>query len=265
VNDKLEFAIEIAHRAGRLLKEHANQQQSVWSKSSEIDLVTEADLAAERLLVDAIRSRYPDHTILSEEGLGDLQAGGRDLACLWMIDPLDGTVNYAHGYPVWAVSIAFAERGQVMLAVTHSPLRNETFSAQKGGGAWANSVRLRVSDTPSLKESLVATGFPYRRATADRNNLSQFGALMPKVQGVRRAGAAVLDLADLAAGRLDAYWEFYLKPWDWGAGCLLVEEAGGVVTDMDGNDWDPTADELAASNGRVHQELLDLLAASDPG
>lgn len=276
VGGELAFAISIAHRAGRLLCGLFDQRHTVGRKSSEIDLVTEADIASERLIVDAIHSRFPDHLILAEEGLGDLlpqsvtpqspaltqqgdsraRVGERGL---WIVDPLDGTVNYAHRYPVWGVSIALAVGGRVEVAVSHDPLRGETYWAERRRGAWCNGRRLKVSEVARLGEALLATGFPYSLATARENNLAEFNAVMPRVHGVRRAGAAVLDLAHVAAGRLDGYWELWLNPWDWAAGWLLVEEAGGAVTDMDGQPWSLNSSKIVASNGCLHAELLDAL------
>jgi myo-inositol-1(or 4)-monophosphatase len=273
--DELPFALETARQAGRLLCELFSQHHTVHRKSTEIDLVTEADLASERLIVDAIRTRFPSHTILAEEGFGDvamgssenLQEAAEEIPHLWIVDPLDGTINYAHGYPVWGVTLALAERGQVVLGVNYDPLLDEMFWAERGQGAWFNGERIEVSTVSRLQDALVATGFAYRRATlanASRgevpgNNLAEFSAVMPRVQGVRRAGAAVLDLGYLAAGRLDAYWEMYLHPWDWAAGKLIVEEAGGVVTNMRGEPWSLGTNNLVASNGLVHDELLKAL------
>ena len=255
----LDFALSTARQAGQLLCEYYPQRHIVRRKSSDIDVVTEADVASERLIVDAIRAQFPDHKILSEEGLGDLQAVVGETPCLWLVDPLDGTVNYAHGYPFWGVSLALAERGQVVMGVTYDPLRDEIFWAERGQGAWRDGERMRVSAITEPREALVATGFAYKRATLADNNLAEFGTVMPHVQGVRRAGAAVLDLAHLADGRLDGYWEMHLSPWDWAAGWLLVEESGGLVTDMRGEPWSLGREEIAASNGALHGELLALL------
>lgn len=270
MSDALHFALDTARQAGQLLRDLYHQHHTVHRKSSDIDLVTEADLSSERLIVDAIRARFPGQAILSEEGTGDLMHITGEPDYLWLVDPLDGTVNYAHGYPVWGLSLALAQRGQVVMAVTHDPLRDEIFWGVLGQGAWCNGERIRVSTTASLRDALVATGFAYSRATlaassqGERlgNNLAEFGAVMPHVQGVRRAGAAVLDLAHLAAGRLDAYWEMHLQPWDWAAGRLLVEEAGGMVTDLRGRPWFLATNNLAASNGHLHTGLLALLTAA---
>lgn len=272
--DLLDFALDTARRAGDLLCEFYDRKLTIERKSTEIDLVTEADFASEKLIVAAIRDRFPDHAIVAEEGTGTPLAPSGDAMeapYLWLVDPLDGTVNYAHGYPVWGVTLALAEEGRVVLGVVHAPLRDETFWAVRGRGAWCGTSdarthsdasgrsSLRVSDVARVRDALVATGFAYKRATLADNNLSEFQAVMPKVQGVRRAGAAILDLADVAAGRLDAYWEMHLNPWDWAAGTLLVEEAGGVVTDMRGEPWTLSSRTIAASNALVHNEFLALL------
>ena len=256
MTETLEVALDTARRAGHLLRELAGRRHTIGHKSSIIDLVTEADLASERLIVAAIRAQFPHHVIQSEEGLGDVAAHGE--THLWLVDPLDGTVNYAHGYPVWGVSLALTEAGRVVMGVVYDPLRDEAFWAERGQGAWLNGARLQVSKAANLQESLLATGFPYQRASLTDNNLAEFNAILPRVQGVRRAGAAVLDLAHVAAGRLDGYWEKYLEPWDWAAGWLLVEEAGGTVTTMDGRPWSLHEKNMAASNGLVHDEMLNV-------
>jgi myo-inositol-1(or 4)-monophosphatase len=259
MTEALEFALETTRQAGQLLRDMRCRQHTVGHKSSDIDLVTEADIASERLIVDAIRARFPEHSILSEEGLGDLEAEASDTPWLWLVDPLDGTVNYAHGYPTWGVSLALAQWGRPVLGVTCDPLRDEVFWAEQDRGAWLNGESIQVSDVNGLARALVATGFAYKRASLDDNNLAEFGVVMPRVQGVRRAGAAVLDLAHLAAGRLDAYWELHLQPWDWAAGWLLVREAGGVVTGTGGEPWTLESGNIAASNGALHNQLLSLL------
>jgi myo-inositol-1(or 4)-monophosphatase len=259
MTEALDFALETARRAGELLRTFYTQHHTVKHKSTEIDLVTEADLASERLMVDAIRARFPHHSILSEEGLGDPDVDAGEVPHLWLVDPLDGTVNYAHGFPVWSVTLALANRGQVVLGVAYDPLLDEMFWAERGQGAWCNSRRLHVSTILRLQEALLATGFAYQRDTLTDNNLAEFNAMVLCAQGVRRGGSAVLDLAYVAAGRLDAYWEMHLEPWDWATGWLLVEEAGGVVTDLHGEPWSLGKVNLAASNGPIHHELLAVL------
>jgi myo-inositol-1(or 4)-monophosphatase len=171
VTDTLSFALETAHRAGQLLCGFREQHHTVGRKTTEIDLVTEADLASEQLIVKAIRARFPDQAILSEESLGHLLQAADELPCLWIVDPLDGTVNYAHHYPVWGVSLALVERGRVVLGVTYDPLGDEIFWAERGQGAWVNGKQIRVSGTAQLREALVATGFAYRRATLPDTSL----------------------------------------------------------------------------------------------
>ena len=260
MSEILDFARNTAREAGTLLRAYAHRRHEVGTKSTEIDLVTEADLASERLIVAAIREKFPRHTILAEEGQGDTQTLVGEAEHLWLVDPLDGTVNYAHGFPVWGVSLALAQGGEVTLAVTYNPLHDEMFWAERGRGAWLDGQRIGVSSAGRLRDALLATGFAYRRAELEDNNLREVNAMMPRVQGLRRAGAAVLDLAHLACGRLDAYWEMHLQPWDWAAGWLLVEEAGGVVTDMRGEPFALAKNNMAASNSAaLHEKLLDVL------
>lgn len=252
----LDFAVDTARAAGQVLRERFRQHHTVTSKSSPVDLVTEADLASEQLIVDRIRRRFPDHAILAEEGSSEKHHA----PYRWLVDPLDGTTNYARGFPVWSVVIALARGDDVLLGVTYDPLRDELFTAGRGSGVFLDGQRLRVSDTPCLGESLLATGFPYSRATEAQNNLGPFNYLMPRVRGVRRSGSAALDLAYVAAGRLDGYWEFWLSPWDWAAGALMVREASGTVTDVAGEFWRPGMLSLVATNGHVHSELLDAVS-----
>lgn len=248
----LEFVTEIVRAAGQVIRENYEQIQEVDRKSTEIDLVTKVDHAAEQLLVSAIRERYPDHAILAEEGRSTEQTS----EYLWVIDPLDGTVNYAHGFPVFGISVAVRKRGETILGVVYDPLRDEMFTAEKGAGTIRNGQRIRVSEAGRLRDSLLATGFPYDRATRSDNNVDEFNRLITRVQGIRRAGAATLDMAYLAAGRLDGYWEQHLSPWDWAAGVLLVTEAGGTVTDFEGGPWTLDKVRIVATNGRIHEELL---------
>ena len=250
-----DFAVELAREAGQVLMDHFERRLIVKSKSSEIDLVTEADVASDKLIVEAIRQQYPEHSILSEEGLGEEQAG----EFLWLIDPLDGTTNYAHGYPVFSVTITLQREGENVLGVTYDPVRDELFWAEKGQGAYCNGRRLSVSGVVNLRHSLLATGFFYTRASIEDNNLAEFGRIMPRVQGVRRGGSAALDMAYVAAGRLDGYWEFHLSPWDWAAGDLLVREAGGRTSDVSGRPWRLRSGNMVATNDLLHEALLAAL------
>jgi myo-inositol-1(or 4)-monophosphatase len=269
MTEMLEFAIETARAAGRLLCEFSDRQHQVGHKQSEIDLVTEADFASEKLIVNAVHAAFPGQPVLSEEGLGDLadptaldhgSPGSSSGVAVWLVDPLDGTVNYAHGYPIWSVTLALVMGVTITLGVTYDPLRQQMFWAERGAGAWCNGRRLRVSGAACLADALLATGFPYTRATDPDNNLAEFNALMPRVHGVRRAGSAALDLAHVAAGWLDGYWERGLRPWDYAAGLLLVEESGGTVTGPDGKPFVLGRERVVASNGYLHQELLEALA-----
>ena len=252
----LEFAVNVVKGAGQILLDHFGKGMEVRSKSSEIDLVTEVDLASERFIVETIRNQYPEHRILSEEEIEDSGAS----EYFWIIDPLDGTVNYAHGYPVFCVTMALQYRGDLILGVTHDPIRNETFTVEKDKGVFCNGHSLKVSKTRRLVESLLATGFPYTRATIKDNNLPEFNQVLPKVQGIRRGGSAALDLAYVAAGRFDGYWEAHLSPWDWAAGVLMIQEAGGIVTDRNSQPWTFESKKMVATNGCIHEELLRVIS-----
>jgi myo-inositol-1(or 4)-monophosphatase len=250
----LEFTTAIARQAGALLLEGLGRGPTIELKSA-YEVVTEMDRACERLLVDVIAAHYPEHAILAEEG-GGVE---RPSEYLWVIDPLDGTNNYAHGFPFFAVSIGLLRARELLIGVVYDPVRDELFSAQAGRGAWCNGRRLMVSETATLAGSLVSTGFPYDYGSRTDNNRNQFDLIQARTQGVRRAGAAALDLAYVAAGRLDAHWELRLKPWDSAAAALMVAEAGGRLSDWRGEPWTPWSDDLVASNGRIHEELRCVL------
>lgn len=204
--------------------------QRILRKSTHRDLVTAADLASERTILEAIRARYPDHAIHAEEE----GRSGREGAPIWIIDPLDGTMNFVHGLAAFAVSIALYENGVPRVGVVHLPKLGETFAARSGGGATLGGRPIRVAPTEQLSEALVATGFPYERGNPERDNAALFTHLYPQVRDLRRWGAAAMDLAYVACGRFDAFWELSLKPYDVAAGALLVAEAGGAVTDLHG-------------------------------
>jgi myo-inositol-1(or 4)-monophosphatase len=251
--DRLTRAIALARTAGALLAHGLGSGAAIEHKGA-IDLVTEYDLKSERVLVDGIRESFPNDAILAEEGGG--AAGGSR----WLIDPLDGTTNFAHGLPVFSVSLAYLEEGLIRLGVVYDPTRDELFDALRGGGARLNGRPLRVSSTADLGEALLVTGFPYDIRTASDTNLDFFARFALRSQGVRRLGSASLDLAYVAAGRFDGYWELRLSPWDWGAGILLVQEAGGRVTRVDGDEdifRPPTS--ILATNGRLHEGMLEVL------
>ncbi len=249
----LSYAITLAHQAGELLRQgHARGVAVVATKQSAVDLVTEVDLASEKLICDGLRRHFPDHAILSEESSMALPERG----AVWVVDPLDGTTNYAHGYPFFSVTLALLLDGAIELGVVYDPLRDETFWAERGQGAWRNGSRMQVSATAELGRSLLATGFAYDRASNPDNNLAEFGHFMPKTRGVRRAGSAALDLAFTAAGWLDGYWEKGLNAWDLAAGVLMVREAGGTVTTYGGRPWRPGDRTVVVSNGVLHATLL---------
>lgn len=244
--------IEWAQFAAHMLREGYGKQHEVNLKGR-IDLVTEMDQRSEDYLVGQIRSHYPAHTIITEES-GLLQ--GQAEFC-WYLDPLDGTTNYAHALPLFCVSVGYAVNGQMQLGVVVDPMRDECFSAQRGVGAWANGQPIHVSETSELVSSLLVTGFPYDSWKTGRSNLDNFAHFTHLSQGVRRLGAAALDLCYVAAGRFEGYWEQTLKPWDLAAGSLIVEEAGGRVTSLEGADGLFQAPySLLAGNPTIHALML---------
>lgn len=249
-------AVEAAVEAGRILRWRFQTVLEIQHKG-EIDLVTEADLAGERAILSRIRSAFPDHAVLAEESGETTHVS----PWLWVVDPLDGTTNFAHGFPVFAVSIALLHEGQRVLGVVYDVMRDELFSAQRGHGAFLNGRPIRVSRTPRLAEALLVTGFPYDRQESPFDNTQEFVGLLKRCHGVLRVGSAALDLASVAAGRLDGYWEFRLSPWDLAAGALLVEEAGGQVTTPQGDPLPSLGVDVVATNGRIHDELLQALSA----
>lgn len=248
------FAMDLACKSGSLLKEKFNDTHKIQYKG-DINIVTEADKMSEDLIIYEIKRNFPDHGILSEEspaitGTGKLR---------WIIDPLDGTTNYSHGYPVFCVSIALENDGVIVLGVIYDPMRKDMFVAVRGEGAYLNNKKIKVSSVRNISRSLLATGFPYDIRESKENNLDYFNAMAIKVQAIRRAGSAALDLAYLASGRFDGFWELKLKPWDTAAGCLMVEEAGGVISDISGKKWHLQSPSLLASNGLIHKQMIRVL------
>ena len=218
--------------------------------------MTDADHAAEQCIIDYIRKEFPNHRFLAEER-GQVERSPSPY--LWVIDPLDGTTNFAHGYPAYCVSIGLEYEGHCVLGVVFDPSRNELFTATHGGGARLNGQPIRVSSTSSLEKSLLVTGFAYDIREAKRNNLDHFVKFALKAQGLRRTGSAALDLCYIAAGRFDGFWEVRLNPWDMAAGSVLVREAGGQLTNFSGHDLSIYGQELVASNGQIHQAMLAVL------
>jgi myo-inositol-1(or 4)-monophosphatase len=251
----LEIAIRAAREAGELLRANMGRRVEVLHKGP-VNLVTEVDLASERLIKSIITTHYPRHTVLGEEG-GEV---GEGTEYRWVVDPLDGTTNYAHGYPVFCVSIGVEHRGEMVIGVIYDPTRDELFVAERGAGATLNNRPIRVSETAPLKQSLLVTGFPYDISTENFTNLANFRNFYLHGQGVRRGGSAALDLSYVACGRFDGFWELKLAPWDTAAGALLVAEAGGRVTRFDGSAFDNYRSECLASNGRIHDEMMGVLA-----
>ncbi|MGA2526771.1 MAG: inositol monophosphatase family protein [Smithellaceae bacterium] len=247
------FAEEIARRAGALLKEKFSQEHEIHYKG-EINLVTEADKFSEDLIVTAISRNFPDHGILSEESPAIVGAG----KMRWIIDPLDGTTNYAHGYPVFCVSIALEKDEIIILGVIYDPMREEMFIAVRSEGAYLNGKKLSVSPTHDISRSLLATGFPYDIRNSKENNLGYFNSMAKEAQAIRRAGAAALDIAYVAAGRFDGFWELKLMPWDMAAGLLMVEEAGGAVSDLFGGNWNISSPNVLASNGLIQEQMIKI-------
>jgi len=244
-----------ALQAGEILRAGFGQEHRIHHKGT-VNLVTEMDQRSEDFLLKEIRQHYPDHSILAEES-GAM--AGLDSHC-WYLDPLDGTTNYAHGVPIYAVSIGYAEGGQMQLGVVYDPMQDELFSAEAGGGAWLNDAPLHVSQIGDMIQSLLVTGFPYDLLDTPQNNLENFTRLSRLSQGVRRIGSAAIDLCYVAAGRFDAYWEVRLSPWDLAAGALIVREAGGIVTSLSGSpDLLVPPYSIIAANQPLHPQLIKLL------
>jgi myo-inositol-1(or 4)-monophosphatase len=252
----LNFAIQTARDAGQILLERFGRALQVSNKG-DIDLVTEADVAAERLIVERIRSYYPRHAILAEESGETLTASGQS-EWRWIVDPLDGTTNYAHGYPCFCVSIALERAGKIEIGVIYDPTRDELFAAERGQGATLNGRSIRVTETEDLNRALLCTGFPYN--VRERGDFARhFYHFIMHAQGVRRDGSAALDMASVACGRFDGFWEEGLNPWDVAAGVLLIEEAGGRVSRYDGSRFDIYTPPILASNGLVHEAMMRVL------
>jgi myo-inositol-1(or 4)-monophosphatase len=251
--------IEIAQHSGEILRTGFGQKHQVEFKG-EIDLVTEIDHQSEEYILGEIAKRFPDHMVLSEES-GE-RAGSVDH--LWYIDPLDGTLNYAHGFPLFCVSIAYAHGGQLALAAIFDPISNELYTAERGKGAKLNDKPIHVSTATELKSSLLVTGFPHDAWTNPINNFSEFQRFSMRTQGVRRLGSAALDLCYVAAGRLDGFWEIRLNAWDVAAGALIAQEAGAKVTDVRGGpDFISKPQSVLAANPTLHDKMLDILKESE--
>jgi myo-inositol-1(or 4)-monophosphatase len=247
--------IEISRKAGSIIKEGFGTTFNIEYKTNESNLVTEIDKASEELIIDFIKEKYPTHSILAEEG-GDVK---RNSEYLWVVDPLDGTTNFAHGLPIFSVSIGVQKNSETIVGVVYDVIRDIVFTAEKGSGAFANSERIKVSNVNKLEHSLLVTGFPYNIAENPEGAFERFTILTKKSRGMRRLGSAAIDFCYLASGVFDGFWEVHLHPWDICAGKLIVEEAGGIVTDFKGNSIDIFSKKILSSNNQIHKQITDVM------
>lgn len=252
----IQIAIHAAKQGGAILLDYAQKGFQVHHKEQTINLVTEADLHSEQTIINTIHQAFPDHQILSEEqGLQDIPTH----PIKWIIDPLDGTTNFAHGFPMYNVSIGIEHDGACIIGVIYDPTRDELFLGQQGKGATLNGTPIHVSTTPKLNEALLVTGFAYDVHTVEDNNLKEFCAFTQRARGMRRTGTAAIDLCYIACGRFDGFWELQLNPWDTAAGKVIVEEAGGTITNYEGQPYSIYGTTLIATNSLIHQEMVEVL------
>jgi len=256
----LRLAEKAAREAGRMLKRGMSRRREISFKGA-VDLVTNFDRKAQEMILSRLSTAFPDHGFLAEEGLRREKAGD----FLWIIDPLDGTTNYAHRFPVFCVSIALGFQGRVVLGLVYDPMREEVFRAAEDQGAYLNGRRIRVSSVDDLDRSLLATGFPYDVRESRVNNVIHFNNFLVRVQAIRRCGSAALDLCYVACGRFDGFWELKLKPWDVAAGALMVKEAGGRLSDFSGAEFSISSAETLASNGLIHEAMVTVLQMGKTG
>ncbi len=250
----LQAAVDAAREAGQMLKENLNVSREIHFKG-EVDLVTNFDNQSQKEIFDRLSTNFTDHDFIAEEGLE--QEKGGDFR--WIIDPLDGTTNYAHRFPIFTVSIALEWRGHVICGVVYDPMRDEMFTGIKGEGAFLNGRHIKVSSIIELDKSLVATGFPYDLRESSDNNIAHFNNFLTRVQAIRRCGSAAMDLCYVACGRFDGFWELKLKPWDVAAASLIVEEAGGHLSDFQDGEFSIYSPETLGTNGLIHQQMVDVL------
>lgn len=256
MNEFLELALEAAKEAAAIIREGARKPKTIEYKG-DVDLVTETDKRSEAAIAGRIRKNFPDHAIVAEEGSEGAPRGAK---YCWYIDPLDGTTNFAHGYPCFAASIGLLENDVPIVGVVVNPMLDETFSAARGEGASLNGKPIRVSPTPKLSASLVATGFPTHLLKKKSGNIEYYWGFTLRSHGVRRDGSAALDLCTVACGRFEGFWEFGLNSWDTAAGMLIVREAGGTVTSLEGGEYRPGGPTILATNGLVHEEMVQAAA-----
>lgn len=254
----LNFAIGVAKDAGRLLRDRVGGTIDISHKGA-INLVTDVDLASEKLIREAISTHYPRHEVLAEEGgLSESSSEYR-----WIVDPLDGTTNFAHGYPIFCVSIALECAGEIVLGVVYDPMRDELFTAERGAGATLNNRPIRVSKVADLMQGMLSTGFPYDIKTSTFTNLNHWSNFAMNAQALRRDGSAALDLCYVACGRFDGFWELNLSPWDTAAGSLIVEEAGGRTSDFRSAAFSNYKPQIVASNGLIHDRMIEVLSMAE--
>ncbi len=251
----LEIALEAAYRAGTIIKDNFHKKKKIDYKGR-INLVTNVDKEAEKAVIETITQYYPEHNILTEETEHKQDASQ---PFRWVIDPLDGTTNYVHGFPFVCVSIALQKGDESIVGVVYNPILDQLFYAENGEGSFRNNEQISVSDNADFSKSLLATGFPYDMLNEERNNIQNFSKFIKKCRGIRRPGAAALDMCYVACGIFDGYWELELFPWDTAAGLIIIEEAGGKVTKFDGSKFSMFDKEIAASNGKIHGEMLRVL------
>ena len=251
----LKFIVDLSRKVGDYIYNRTASKKKIISYKGEIDLVTQFDRRSQNLIIKALKAKFPDFGILSEENVSH----NTDLPVKWIIDPLDGTTNFAHGLPIWTISIALEISGEILLGVVYDPTRGEMFSAIKKCGAFLNKKKIRVSRIKKLSRSLLITGFPYDIRRSKDNNLNHFNNFAVRAQAVRRLGSAALDLCYTACGRFDGYWELKLSPWDQAAGFLILKEAGGKVTDFKGKKFYIYGDEVLGTNGLLHRQMMRVL------
>jgi len=254
VDKYLKEAEGIAKKAGKMLRENINTSAEIFFKGA-VDLVTDFDNRAQRMIFDHLSACFPDHDFIGEEGLSK----NRGEEFRWIIDPLDGTTNYAHGFPIFCVSIALEWKEEIVLGVVCDPMRREMFSAVKEEGAFLNGKKIQVSSIGDLDKSLVATGFPYDLRESKVNNIDHFNNFVVRVQAIRRCGSAAMDLCYVACGRFDGFWELKLKPWDVAAGALIVKEAGGKISDFKNGEFSIFGNEILATNGLIYTQMVEVL------
>jgi myo-inositol-1(or 4)-monophosphatase len=254
MNDLLEFAIHCALESGRIQGAYFQKRISIHHKG-EINIVTDVDIACQRRIIELIEEKYPEDYIIAEEKANVFDEKRNK----WIVDPLDGTTNYAHGYPFFCTSIAYEVKSEVVVGVVYNPIFNELFFAQKGEGAYFNGEKIHVSTVNDMKQALLSTGFPYDLPTNTNNNINHFVNFLYHAQAVRRDGSAAMNLSYVACGRFDGHWEMKLNPWDMAAGALIVIEAGGTLSNFKGEAFSIYDDELVASNGLLHDRLLEVL------